>query len=260
MTDARILSVPPDGHGFTSKMLDGIYNALTSGRDLGGQYAVVAIVTPSTTSQRRTAKGFKRTVGLEVIRLEPLHDDDSIEQVRHMLAKAYERRTGGRQLSLEYAGAAEIEQRRELFTALDEWCAEQEPAKTPDELGEDWREYIGPSDGNRPIAMVQAPTAYLREFALYIGAIIDEKVASQPALPNPEDSPKALRPFTPVPEASFLAPGEPTTDGSDTSLGEETELSEEDDDGKDDGALSEEPPADAVDESAAPTAGLRAVK
>jgi hypothetical protein len=199
MTQLRLITSPPDGHGFTSKMLDRIYADLTSGRDLGGQYLVVGIVTPATTSQRRTAKGIHRFVGAEFVRLEVIHDSELAEQCRFALAKAYENRTGGRQLSLEYDGAPEIEKRRQLFEAFADYRREQDPPLTEDELTAEWRAYIQPTEGAPVPAMAHAPTQHLHEFALYCGALVDEKVANQPALPA-ADSPTAVRP---VPEALF---------------------------------------------------------
>lgn len=197
MTTAKLLQQLPEGHGIPGKTLDTTYRDLTSGRSMGEAMLVVAIVQPVTTGQRRTAKGIKRHVGYEVVRFEPITDAEHVEQCRWALAKAYEKRTGGRQLRLEYDGASEIEKRQELFTAIDDWAAEQDPPKTRDGVTAEWREYIQPTEGATVPPLAHAPTQHLLEFAMHIGAVVDPKVADRPAIPEAEFM-TAARPIDPA--------------------------------------------------------------
>lgn len=201
MTQARIITTPPEGHGITGRMLDRLYAELTSGKNMGENMLVVGIVAPVSTSQRRTAKGVKRFVGFEFLRLEPITDMSVAEDVRFALVKAYERRTSGsRQLPLEFEGAPELEKRREIFAALDEWRSDQEPEVTPSELTEIWRDYVQPVEGAAVPAIAHADTASILAFAYHIGALMPEKLAGMEALPTDDERPQAVRP---VPEVLF---------------------------------------------------------
>ena len=215
MTQARLVTTPPEGHGITGRILDRLYAELTSGKNMGENMLVVGIIAPVSTSQRRTAKGVKRFVGFEFLRLEPITDMAVAEDVRFALVKAYERRTSGsRQLPLEFEGAPELEQRREIFAALDEWREDQDPEVTMTELTEMWRDYIQPVEGATVPALAHAPTQNLLQFAYHLGALMPEKLAGMEALPT-DDRPQAVRP---VPEVLFAdgteEQGEPA-DGSD---------------------------------------------
>jgi hypothetical protein len=202
MTQARLLTTPPEGHGITGRILDRTYAELTSGRNLGEQMLMVGIAVPCGTSQRRTAKGIKRFVTYEFLRLEPILDPAIQEEIRFALVTAYERRTSrGKQMPLEFEGAPELERRREIFAALEEWRDDQDVPVTPSELTDMWRDYVQPVEGATVPALAHAPTADILAFAYHLGAIMPEHLIGMTPIPEAgEGMPSAVRP---VPEAMF---------------------------------------------------------
>lgn len=183
MTAAKLVTNPPQGSGLVPSLVDGHWEDLVRGRP-GELVAVVALLQPVGTGQRRTKDGIHRTVTYEAVRLEPVLDQHEADQIAWQVTHAYEQRTSGssQQPSLFTAGPAE--QRERLVNDLHDWAQEEDVSLT--DLDERWLSYFGGSEHAASATVQAGSLVQLMEFARYVGAHVDEPLA-----PNAHSEPGA---------------------------------------------------------------------
>lgn len=179
MTDARIVSRAPDGSGLTHSLLDDLYEKRHKGMPLDA-IPVVGLLKVAGSGEQDTAKGGKRHVKLEFLRLEPVRDPHDAEQIAWQITRADDSRhapTGQGELPLSNSPA---EKRRSILEEVHEWG--QEHDHTEEQLDDNWLAYFGGPDYAAAEHYRDGSLVQLLEWS---GYLTQEK---QTAIPVPEFS------------------------------------------------------------------------
>jgi hypothetical protein len=186
MSTPKLVTNPPQGSGLVPSLVDRHWEDLSRGKP-GELIAVVALLQPVGTSQRRTKDGVHRTVTYEAVRLEPMRDTHDADNITWEVTRAYERRTsgGGAQTELPLHNSP-AEQLSGLLVALDEW--RENEGITVEDLDERWTSYFGGSEHAASSTVRAGSLLQLTEFARYVGAVSDPVVGKDDdGLDDPAD-------------------------------------------------------------------------
>ncbi|MCW2545394.1 MAG: hypothetical protein JWM40_2946 [Frankiales bacterium] len=182
MTDARIVSSPPEGSGFTHGLLDELYDKRQTGKHIDF-IPVMGLLKVSGHGEQDTAKGTRRHVKVEFVRLEPVRDAGDAENVTWQITREYENRTtpGSAQTELPLSNSPD-EKKRSLREELAEWASDN--GKSDDELDAMFVDMLGGPGHAVATCVANASLVHLIEFVGWVTA--DSK--QQTIVPGPEFS------------------------------------------------------------------------
>lgn len=188
MTNLKLQTNPPEGSGFTHGLLDELYDKRQSRQHI--EYVVVqGLLKISGHGENDTAKGTKRHVKGEFIRLEPVRDTSDAEDVAWQITRSFERRTtpGNPQGELPLSNSS-AERKRSYLEQLDEWAKDHE--KTTEELDEMFVDMLGGPEHAAATKVANATLVHLIEFVGWITADSAQSTVPTPAFSDlpPQDS------------------------------------------------------------------------
>lgn len=164
MTDARIVSKAPEGSGLTHGLLDQLYEKRHQGMPIDA-IPVVGLLKVAGSGEQDTAKGGKRHVKLEFLRLEPVRDPHDAEQVAWQIIRADDIRHSPAQGELPLANSPE-ERRQSLLEELAEWRSDNDV--TEDELDTRFVDMLGGPEHAAAEHVRDASLVHLIEFHGYV--------------------------------------------------------------------------------------------
>lgn len=166
MTDARIVSKAPEGSGLTHGLLDDFYEKRRKGMPIDA-IPVVGLLKVAGSGEQDTAKGGKRHVKLEFLRLEPVRDPHDAEQIAWQIMRADDLRHQPEQGTLPLANSPE-ERKASLFEELEEWASDN--GKTEDELDAMFVDMLGGPGHAAAEHIRSASLVHLVEFVGWVTA------------------------------------------------------------------------------------------
>lgn len=171
MTEAKLVTSPGEGSGLTHTVNEKVYADLVAGRP-PGTIAVVGLMVPVGYGERQTAKGYKRHVQYDFLRLEPVRDSHDADDVAWRVTRAYEQRTSrhGAQAELPL-GNSPSEQRNGLLEVIREYASENQ--LTEGDLDEKWLSYFGGPEHAASATVAAGSLLQLMEFGRFVGAVED---------------------------------------------------------------------------------------
>ncbi len=171
MTECKIKPNPSGGHGLGGDLIDSIYAEMSKGKQPGLVPALV-LLQPVEHAEKITAGGRKRLVRFELVRLEPVVDEDEGVGIREAISVRYDARN-----EMQGQASLELDGRNGVLAAISDWASENNMGVRA--IGNAWRSYFGEGNEEVPKDYRKGNQAQLREFALARG-IIAEDVPDKP--------------------------------------------------------------------------------
>lgn len=205
MTTASLLSKIGDGHGLVTGITERDYDAMQKDKPIE-QLVALVVLEPASTSQRRTAKGKRKNVAYEAVRLEVVSAEEA-SRYRMLVEEMYAVRTSkGQVMRLPLGYADEHEERRlELIEKIKDFADAE--ALTPQQLNDKWASVMGETDSapaDWTAAQKHASGQHILMFGQYLGAFEEEpEPKPEDSFPDEREAAGKAADAPPAPEAAF---------------------------------------------------------